>query len=78
LQRFVFAGQAQGSFRLMAAHANGQPTFAVYQRDDAGVYRASAIHILTIEGHQIARIDDFLTFDGQLFERFDLPKSIDR
>ncbi|MEP6985295.1 MAG: RNA polymerase subunit sigma-70 [Chloroflexota bacterium] len=74
LDHFVFAGQKQGDFRLVAIHANGCPAFATYQRDQAGVYQASAIHILTIQDNQITQIDDFLTFDGRLFERFNLPK----
>ena len=74
LDHFVFAGQKQGDFRLVAIRANGCPAFATYQRDQAGVYQASAIHILSINDKQITRIDDFLTFDGKLFERFHLAK----
>jgi ketosteroid isomerase-like protein len=40
--------------------------------DQDGVYRAAAIHILTIENGQITEINDFLTFDGQLFSHFNL------
>jgi len=40
--------------------------------DKEGVYRAAAIHILTIENGLIIEINDFLTFDGQLFSRFHL------
>jgi ketosteroid isomerase-like protein len=40
--------------------------------DRDGIYRAAAIHILTIEDGQITEINDFLTFDGQLFSRFHL------
>jgi ketosteroid isomerase-like protein len=59
--------------RLEAVRANGVPAFAVYQMDQAGVYRAAAIHILTIEDGQITEINDFLTLDGQLFSKFGLP-----
>jgi RNA polymerase sigma-70 factor (ECF subfamily) len=58
--------------RLEAVHANASPAFAVYQMGPDGVYRAAAIHILTIENGQIAEINDYLTFDGQLFSRFHL------
>jgi hypothetical protein len=40
--------------------------------DKDGIYRAAAIHILTIEDKRITEINDFLTFDGQLFSRFRL------
>jgi ketosteroid isomerase-like protein len=40
--------------------------------DKEGVYRAAAIHVLTVEEGQITEINDFLTFDGQLFKRFHL------
>ena len=73
LDDFVFAGQAQGRYRLIAIRANGCPAFATYQQDEAGIYRPSAIHVLTITSNKIVQIDDFLTFDGQLFERFKLP-----
>ncbi|MEZ4668192.1 MAG: RNA polymerase subunit sigma-70 [Anaerolineae bacterium] len=73
VQTFLFASPA--TYRLRPVRANGCPAFAVYQRDAAGVYRPAALHILTIKADCIARIDDFLTFDGRLFERFDLPFS---
>lgn len=59
--------------RLVPVRANGSPAFAVYQMDQDGVYRAAAIHVLTIEGGEITEINDFLTFDGQLFSKFGLP-----
>jgi len=40
--------------------------------DKDGVYRAAALHILTIEDGLITEINDYLTFDGQLFSRFHL------
>ena len=62
--------------RLIPMRANGSPAFAVYQMDAAGVYRAAALHILTIENGEISEINDFLTFDGQLFSKFGLPLMI--
>lgn len=64
--------------RLVPVRANGSPAFAVYQMDQDGVYRAAAIHVLTIEGGEITEINDFLTFDGQLFSKFGLPLIFDR
>lgn len=59
--------------RLVPLHLNGSPAFAVYQMDQEGVYRATAIHVLTIEEGEITEINDFLTFNGQLFVKFGLP-----
>jgi len=72
LDGFLFRSLDPFKVRLEAVRANGSPAFAVYQMDQEGVYRAAAIHILTIENGQIAEINDFLTFDGQLFSRFHL------
>jgi RNA polymerase sigma-70 factor (ECF subfamily) len=58
---------------LKAARANGSPAFAVYQMDATGIYRAAALHVLTVEDGEISEINDFLTFDGQLFVKFGLP-----
>jgi hypothetical protein len=41
--------------------------------DATGMYRAAALHILTIENGEIIEVNDFLTFDGQLFIKFGLP-----
>ena len=57
----------------IATKANGGPAYAVYQRDETGVYRSSALHLLTLEHGQIAEINDFLVFDQRLFSRFGLP-----
>jgi RNA polymerase sigma-70 factor (ECF subfamily) len=59
--------------RLIPVRANGSPAFAVYQMDQQGSYRAAALHVLTIEDGLISEINDFLTFDGQLFSKFGLP-----
>jgi RNA polymerase sigma-70 factor, ECF subfamily len=72
LDGFLFRSADPFKVRLKAIRANGSPAFAVYQMDSEGVYRAAAIHILTIENGQITEIDDYLTFDGQLFSRFHL------
>jgi RNA polymerase sigma-70 factor, ECF subfamily len=72
LDGFLFPSMDPFKVRLTALRANGAPAFAVYQMDREGVYRAAAIQILSIESGQIAEIDDFLSFDGQLFQRFHL------
>src|SRR5690349_7785835 len=62
--------------QLVPVRANGSPAFAVYQMGKDGVYRAAAIHVLTIERGEITEINDFLTFDGQLFSKFGLPLTV--
>jgi RNA polymerase sigma-70 factor (ECF subfamily) len=70
---FLFRSMDPFKVKLETVRANGVPAFAVYQMAQDGVYRAAAIHILTVEDGQITEINDFLTFDGQLFARFHLP-----
>lgn len=72
LEGYLFANFTAGRFKLAATQANGSPAFAVYQSDDAGIYRPSALHVLTLTDGQIAEINDFLTFDDRLFARFGL------
>jgi RNA polymerase sigma-70 factor, ECF subfamily len=72
LDGFLFQSMSPFRVKLEAVRANGSPAFAVYQMDREGVYRAAAIHILTIENGLISEINDYLTFDGQLFSRFHL------
>jgi RNA polymerase sigma-70 factor, ECF subfamily len=72
LDGFLFRSMDPFKVRLVPLRSNGVPAFAVYQMDKEGIYRAAAIHVLTLEDGQITEIDDFLTFDGQLFSRFHL------
>jgi len=72
LDGFLFRSRDPFNVRLEALRANGSPAFALYQMDREGVYRAAAIHILTIENGLITEINDFLSFDGKLFSRFHL------
>jgi RNA polymerase sigma-70 factor, ECF subfamily len=72
--RAFFAAQVltePGMFRLVPTAANGQPTFAAYQRDAAGVHLAHAVLVLALSPAGIARVDIFL--DPGLFGRFGLP-----
>jgi RNA polymerase sigma-70 factor (ECF subfamily) len=72
LNSYLFKSRDQFKVRLEAVRANGSPAFAVYQMDEVGIYRAAALQILTVENGQISEINDFLTFDGKLFSRFNL------
>jgi RNA polymerase sigma-70 factor (ECF subfamily) len=62
-----------GEFQMVPTAANGQPALAAYQRDQAGVYRAHAIQVLTPSGSGLARIVSFN--DPRLFEVFGLPET---
>jgi len=73
LDGFLFKSTDSFKVKLEALRVNGAPAFAVYQMDSAGVYRAAAIQILTIEDGLITEINDYLTFDGQLFSKLGLP-----
>lgn len=73
LDGFLFRSMDPFKVKLETVRASGAPAFAVYQMDQGGGYRAAAIHVLTIEDGQIIEINDFLTFDGQLFNKFGLP-----
>ncbi len=68
----ILAGDARGRVRLVPIHANGQPAFAWYQRDEtSGSYRAFAIQVLTFDGALLA---DVTTFGyPALFTYFRLP-----
>lgn len=72
LDGYLFKSRNPFKVKLVAVRANGSPAFATYQMDEQGIYRAAALQILTIESGHIAEINDYLTFDGQLFSRFHL------
>lgn len=61
-----------GRLRLVPVMANGQPAFAVYQREPGGGYHAHAVLVLTLTTTGIARIVGFLGPD--LFGSFGLPR----
>jgi len=60
-----------GRLRLVAVMANGQPAFAVYQRERDGTYGAHAVLVPTVTTTGIARIVSFLS--PGLFASFGLP-----
>src|SRR5688572_24167801 len=76
LDSFLFKSMDPFKVKLEALRANGSPAFALYQMDKDGIYRAAAIHVLTIENGKITEINDYLTFDGQLFSRFHLDLEV--
>jgi len=65
--------RSPGAFRMIQVAANGQPAFAVYERDEGGTYRAHAIQVLDITAAGITRIVSFN--DASLFRAFALPGS---
>lgn len=73
LDGYLFRGPEMRRMKLMPAQINGSPSFVAYQMDESGVYRASALHILTIENGEITEINDYLSFDGQLISKLGLP-----
>jgi len=73
LDGYLFAGPQLRLMKLIPVQLNGSPSFAVYLADESGVYRAAALQILTIENGEIAEINDYLSFDGQLFSKLGLP-----
>jgi RNA polymerase sigma-70 factor, ECF subfamily len=74
--RFVAASllPGPGLLRLVPVTANGQPAFAVYERDPDGRFRAHAIQVLTVTDTGIARIVAFA--DPTLFGPFGLPSHL--
>ncbi len=60
-----------GGLRLVAVTANGQPAFAVYQREPGGGYHAHAVLVLTVTKAGVGRIVSFQ--DPGLFGSFGLP-----
>jgi RNA polymerase sigma-70 factor, ECF subfamily len=60
-----------GRLRLVQVTANGQPAFAVYQREPDGAYHAHALQVLTVSPTGISRIVTFIT--PPLFPAFGLP-----
>jgi RNA polymerase sigma-70 factor (ECF subfamily) len=69
---FLEGGPMRKRWRHLATHANGQLAVGCYMWDDeAGVYAAQVIDVLTLRGDRIAAITAFI--DGSLFPRFGLP-----
>jgi RNA polymerase sigma-70 factor, ECF subfamily len=65
-----------GAWRFVPLHANGQPSFAWYQRDESGVFRPYLIQVLTIEDYQIADLTTFGMGNPGLLQRFGLAEEL--
>jgi RNA polymerase sigma-70 factor, ECF subfamily len=76
LETLLFNNGEPFQVHLIPTRANASPAFAVYQMNQNGIFKAAALHILTIEDNQIAVIDDFLSNDGRFFTRFGLPLTV--
>jgi RNA polymerase sigma-70 factor (ECF subfamily) len=76
LDSYLFQDPITRGMKLVPAQLNGSPSFAVYHWDESGTYRAAALHILTIEEGEISEINDYLSFDGQLFSKLGLPLTV--
>jgi RNA polymerase sigma-70 factor, ECF subfamily len=74
---FAWAWMQCRGVRLVPTVANGQPAFAVYERNAAdGSYEPHAIQVLAFDGDRIASLTIFLITPGsKLFETFGLPSS---
>jgi RNA polymerase sigma-70 factor (ECF subfamily) len=74
VMRFVASNflTGPGRERLVPVVANGQPAFAVYQREPGGTYHAHAVQVLSVTTRGIARIVAFV--DPSLFASFGLPR----
>jgi RNA polymerase sigma-70 factor, ECF subfamily len=64
-----------GRERLVPVAANGQPAFAVYQREPDGIFHAHEVLVPTLTTTGVARIVVFL--DPGLVTAFGLPAAID-
>jgi RNA polymerase sigma-70 factor, ECF subfamily len=73
---FAMAWKLCGGLRLLPAAANGQPAFAVYERQgEAGEWAAHSIQVLTLERDAISALTVFV--EPRLFEEFGLPRVLD-
>ena len=74
LVRFIHTHM--GSIRMVPARTASGPTLAGYVRAPGeAVYKASALHILTIEGDRVAQSHAFVRPD--LFAKFGLPETLE-
>lgn len=70
----MFQGEAFGRWHLLPTHANHQPAYAIYQKNEAGEYQAFGIHVIDVQADRIAEVVSFI--DPTLTERFNLPSTL--
>lgn len=71
--RTIFAGDANGRWHLRLTRANRQISFGLYRRDEAGMYQAYGVQVLTFRGDLLT---DIITFRVPTLVRyFNLPTS---
>jgi RNA polymerase sigma-70 factor (ECF subfamily) len=71
----ILAGEGRGRWRLLPVHANGQPGFAFYQRDEKNRrYFPFAIQVLTFDGDLLSDVSTFGY--PALFPAFNLPAEL--
>jgi RNA polymerase sigma-70 factor (ECF subfamily) len=70
IARMVLRPGTAGSLKLIPAQLNGQPALAAYTRDGA-VFKATALHVLTVTGDRVSRLDAFV--NPAMFEQVGLP-----
>jgi len=75
---FATAWQHCGGLRLIPVAANSQPGFAVFERSaEDGLFHAHSIHVVTLEGDDVAAFTIFLPPAGpDLFPAFGLPPTL--
>ena len=67
-------GACRGS-RVAATTANGAPAVAQWRPDGQGGFTPWALHVLEVEGGQVAHISSFLNLDVALFAVLGLPET---
>ena len=67
----MFGGQAKNRWKLVRTSANGSPAFAIYQRTEENEFQPFGLHVLAVEGDQLAQITSFI--DPTLPARFASP-----
>jgi RNA polymerase sigma-70 factor (ECF subfamily) len=69
-----FGSESFGSMRCRVTYANGQPAVACYVRKPGGAeHEPLAIDVLRVQDGVVVEI---VTFDGEVFEHFDLPATL--
>jgi RNA polymerase sigma-70 factor (ECF subfamily) len=75
LAAVIFRGATPGSWRLLPTHANGNPAFGIYQRNEAsGGYGAFGIAVVAANGAEVASTTIFM--QPTLCARFALPPDL--